>query len=69
MLKVIVKGAGNGMGYNSYPASIEFFVSESADEYEIKAKAIRRLRDATACDSVTIHTIEVGSMVYTYPLN
>lgn len=59
MKKVIAKGFGLGSAYNTYPATVEFYVDDHADSDEIKSKAIFRLKDKTACSSVTVTSIEV----------
>lgn len=59
MNKVKARGMGFGSAYNSYPAEVEFFVDEYAEDDEIRAKAIRKLKEKTACDKVAVTNIEV----------
>lgn len=58
MNKVKVKAVGHGFGYNRYPVEFHFFTTED-DKDEIRGKAIRRAKDATACDCVTITEIDI----------
>lgn len=60
MFIVKVKGVGNGLGFNSYPIDFTFTMNGLRSDWEddeIKARAIRKAKDNSGCDSVTIKSI------------
>jgi hypothetical protein len=63
MKTVRVRGIGFGSAYNSYRVDFTFEVADYLTEDEIRAKALRLLKDKSACTTVSITSIEVVTTI------
>lgn len=67
LIKVIAKGKGHGLGYNSYPTEVVFTMNvendfdpqaeDNNDIERINERAVSELKRKTACSHVTVSEI------------
>lgn len=66
-MQIKVKAVGHGLGYNRYPVEFEFSMNGSRDDWgdedqlneEVNERAMRKAKDKTACNAVTIERLEI----------